>query len=117
VHIGRVRTTVVELAEFVRRAKSVMTDAEREALIVRLSEFPESGIRLGGGLWKLRVARTGGGKSGGYRVIHYYAAGRGLPVFLITVFAKNDKANLLPDEQAAMAAIGARIAQTYGRRS
>ena len=109
------RTTVVELAEFVRRAKAVMSVAEREALILHLSEFPDAGVSLGGGLWKLRFARTGGGKSGGYRVIHYYAAGRGLPVFLITVFAKNDKANLSPDEQVGMAAIGERIAQTYGR--
>lgn len=109
--------TVVQTPEFLRAAKAVMTDAEREALVDLLAADPEAGIPLGGGLRKLRVAREGGGKSGGYRSIHFYAPGYGLPVFLLTVFAKNDRDNLTPSEAEQMQAYGDRIARTYRRLS
>ncbi len=109
--------TVVEMPEFLRQAKAVMTEAERIVLVNTLAAHPEAGIPFGGGLRKLRVARDGGGKSGGFRSIHFYAPGRGLPVFLLTVFAKNDKDNLTPAEAAQMQAYGDRIARTYGRQS
>lgn len=53
-----------------------------------------------GGARKLRVARPGGGKSSGYRVISYFA-GENVPVFLLTVFPKNMKSNLTKAEQNA----------------
>ena len=31
---------------------------------------------------------------GGYRVVHFFDREEGTPAFLITVFAKNEKANL-----------------------
>lgn len=108
-------TTVVELPEFVRQAKAVMTDTERRALIDVLAANPEAGISLGGGLRKLRFSRDGAGKSGGFRSIHFYAPGRGQPVFLMTIFAKNAKANLKPDEAAHLVSIGERIAASYGK--
>lgn len=91
--------TVVELPEFQRRAKSIMTDAEREAAILWIAENPEAGTSLGGGLRKVRIPREGGGKSGGFRTIYVFG-GRDIPIFLISVFAKNEKANLTPKEQA-----------------
>jgi hypothetical protein len=56
---------------------------------------PEAGdIMPGcGGARKLRVAQPGGGKSGGYRVITYYAD-IDVPTFLLTLFGKNEKASL-----------------------
>lgn len=102
--------TELEMPEILRHAKAVMTEAERNTL----AADPEAGIPLGGGLRKLRVAREGGGKSGGFRSIHFYAPGRGLPVFLLSVFAKADKANITPAEQALMQIAGERIARTYG---
>ena len=92
--------TVVELAEFQRRAKAVMTDGEREAAIVWIAENPEAGTSLGGGLRKVRIPREGSGKSGGFRTIYVFG-GRHMPIFLITVFAKNERANLTTKEQAA----------------
>ena len=109
--------TVVQTSEFLRAAKAAMSEAEREAVEDLLAADPEAGIPLGGGLRKLRIARKGGGKSGGYRSIHFYAPGRGLPVFLLTVFAKNDKDNLTPAEAALMQAYAERIARTYERLS
>ena len=55
---------------------------------------------LGGGLIKQRVARAGGGRSGGYRtIIVFRSAGRAVFVF---GFAKSSKANLTADEEAAL---------------
>ena len=51
------------------------------------------GHSLTGGFRKLRVARKGMGKSGGARVIYIWRNEQ-FPVFLITVFPKNEKENL-----------------------
>jgi hypothetical protein len=91
--------TVVEMPEFQRRAKAIMSDVDRQAAISWIATNPEEGIVLGGGLRKVRIPRAGGGKSGGFRTIYVYG-GRDIPIFLITVFAKNEKANLSPREQA-----------------
>ena len=91
--------TVVELPEFQRRAKAVMSDSAREAAILWIAGNPDAGVSLGGGLRKVRIPREGGGKSGGFRMIYVFG-GRHMPIFLITVFAKNEKANLTTKEQA-----------------
>ena len=44
--------SVVELPEFRKRAKAVMSELERESAINFLAANPESGIALGGGLRK-----------------------------------------------------------------
>ncbi|MEP0964669.1 MAG: type II toxin-antitoxin system RelE/ParE family toxin [Roseobacter sp.] len=62
--------TVVELPEFQRRAKAVMSDSEREAAILWIAENPNAGVPLGGGLRKVRIPRVGSGKSGGFRTIY-----------------------------------------------
>ena len=92
--------TVVELPEFQRRAKAVMSDGEREAAVLWITGNPDAGVSLGGGLRKVRIPREGGGKSGGFRTIYVFG-GRHMPIFLITVFAKNERANLTAKEQAA----------------
>lgn len=61
--------TVVELSEFQRRSKTIMSDSEREATVIWIAENPEAGTPLGGGLRKVRIPREGGGKSGGFRTI------------------------------------------------
>lgn len=91
--------TVVELPEFQRRAKSIMSDREREAAVVWIAENPEAGTSLGGGLRKVRIPREGSGKSGGFRTIYVFG-GLHMPIFLITIFAKNEKASLTAKEQA-----------------
>ena len=51
-------------------------------------------VRGTGGFRKVRVARKGMGKSGGARVVYIWRNER-FPVFLITVFPKNEKENLV----------------------
>lgn len=64
--------TVVELTEFQRRAKAIMSDLEREATIEFIAANPEAGISLGGGLRKVRIRRDGGGKSGGFKMVYVF---------------------------------------------
>lgn len=106
--------TVVELPEFQRRAKALLSDDERANLITFVATNPDSGVSLGGGIRKFRFAREGGGKSGGFRVVHLFHPGAG-PVFLLTIFAKNEKSSLTPNETATLIALGHQIATLYGK--
>ena len=108
--------TVVETEPFLRRAKAIMTDEDREGIVVFLAANPEAGISLGGGLRKVRVARDGGGKSGGYRTLYVFG-GSHVPLFLLTVFAKNEKDNLTKAEQAAAVELSKKLIATYGVQS
>ncbi len=109
------RTSVVEMPDFTRRAKAAMTDAERMELIDFLSANPLAGVLLKGGLRKVRFARAGGGKSGGYRTIHYYLPDDG-PVFLLTMFAKNEKTTLTEGETEYLVKLSETVAAEYRKR-
>ena len=89
--------TVVELESFLKRAKAIMSDDERGEIVSFLASNPEAGVALGGGLRKVRIARESGSKSGGYRTIYVFG-GSTMPLFLVTVFAKNEKDNLTKTE-------------------
>ena len=69
------------LCEAVRRARNGMIDAD-----------------LGGGVIKQRIARKGGGRSGGFRTIVLFR--RGELAFFVYGFAKSDRENLRRDELA-----------------
>lgn len=60
---------------------------------------------LGGGIIKQRVARTGQGRSGGFRLLIGYRSGN-LAVFLYG-FAKNERDNITPDDLDTLREIGA----------
>lgn len=108
--------TVVELPEFLRRAKGIMTDDERTALVDFVAANPDVGVALGGGLRKMRFARPGSGKSGGYRTVYVFG-GRHMPIFLVTVFAKNEKDNLGRKEQAELVDLSKGLIARYGDKS
>jgi hypothetical protein len=55
---------------------------------------------IGRRLRKVRFPREDGGKSGGFRTIYVFG-GRHMPIFLIAVFAGNEKASLTAKDQAA----------------
>jgi hypothetical protein len=107
--------TVVETPEFQRRASRLMSEEERLALIDFVARNPMTGVSIGGGVRKFRFARDGGGKSGGYRVIHFFSSEGDAPIFLITVFAKSEKANLTPAETEIVKQLGAALAASYRR--
>ena len=57
---------------------------------------------LGGYLFKKRLARTGSGKSGGYRTIVGYKKPNSERIIFLYAFAKSDKANISGREEAAL---------------
>jgi hypothetical protein len=81
--------------KFARKEK-ISDTALREA--VARAEAGLIAADLGGGLVKQRVARPGGGKSGGYRTLIFFRA-KTRAVFVFG-FAKNDRANLDAHEDA-----------------
>jgi len=88
-------TTITELPEFIRRTKELLSEAEHKAVIDYLAEYPRAGdlMKGTGGIRKLRWGRGNKGKSGGVRVIYYYHDER-IPLYLLTLFGKNEQANL-----------------------
>jgi hypothetical protein len=74
-----------------------MSEEDHAAAVDHVSRSPEDGDELGGGLFKIRVARPGRGKSKGWRILVGYRR-RADTVYLLTVFAKGDKANLTKQE-------------------
>ena len=75
------RISDAALCEAVSRAEIGLVDAD-----------------LGGGLLKQRVARSGAGRSGGYRTILIFRSG--VRVVFVFGYAKNDRANLTAQEVA-----------------
>lgn len=65
-----------------------------------------------GGVRKLRYARQGRGKSGGFRVIYYYYADN-RPIVPFTIFAKNEKANLSQAEKNELSIIVQEIKKEF----
>ena len=57
---------------------------------------------LGGSLFKKRLARTGAGKSGGYRTIVGYRQANSNRLIFLYAFAKSAKANITAKEEAAL---------------
>jgi hypothetical protein len=105
--------TVVELPEFIKRASEIMSEADRLGLVNFIAANPDAGVSLGGGLRKVRIPREGGGKSGGYRTIYVFG-GTHMPIFLLTVFAKNEKDNLSKTEISAAVQLSKALLETYG---
>lgn len=60
---------------------------------------------LGGGVFKQRIARQGGGKSGGWRTIILFKVGG--HSFFVHGFAKSEKGNVTPKELKALKKLAA----------
>lgn len=107
--------TVVETASFIADAKDCMTNDERTEAINMIAANPECGdvIPGGGGIRKVRFAIGGRGKSGGVRIIYYFHNER-VPVFLLAVFAKNERVNLTKEEVNLLGSAAKNLARKYG---
>jgi len=96
--------TVAETPEYIRRATRLLSESERNDVIDFVAATPKAGdlIQGTGGVRKLRWARSGRGKSGGVRVIYYFHS-EALPLYLLTVFGKGEKADLSQAERNELA--------------
>jgi len=107
--------TVVETPAFRRDANALgLLDAERLAIVTWVASNPSAVdvIEGTGGARKVRFAGKGKGKSGGYRVLTFYT-GPDIPVFLLNVFAKNEKTDLTPKERQVLKTILSKIVDQY----
>jgi hypothetical protein len=107
--------TVIETSSYLADAKAAgLTEADRDAIVEMIASNPETGDEIGGtgGARKVRVAGRGKGKSGGYRVITFYS-GEDLPVFLLAVYSKGEKANLTKAERNELKGILGDIVREY----
>lgn len=96
--------TVAEVPEYIRRAEKLLSEDERRDVLNYLAAHPKAGELMEGtgGVRKLRWARGGRGKSGGVRAIYYFHS-EAMPLYLLTLFAKNERANLSKAERNALA--------------
>jgi hypothetical protein len=107
--------TVIWTATFLTQAKRHgLSEADMEAIVSTLADNPVAGDLMArtGGARKLRHAGRGGGKSGGYRTIHYFG-GDDVPIFLLAVYGKGAKANLTDAEKNELAKILPSLANAY----
>ena len=107
--------TIVELPEFQKKSDKLLSSSERLSIIKYLAAHPSAGdIMQGtGGIRKLRWSAQGKGKSGGVRVI-YYHHNKSMPLFLLTVFGKGEKANLTKTERNELARFTSLLSKNYG---
>lgn len=96
--------TVAELPGFIRTADQLLSTVERQDLIRYLALRPKAGDLMEGtgGVRKLRWRRGDHGKSGGVRIIYYFHD-EDMPLYLLTLFAKGDRANLSKAERNELA--------------
>jgi len=109
--------TVAELPEFIHTANKLLTEIERQDIIRYLAEHPKAGDLMEGtgGVRKLRWGRGGQGKSGGVRVIYYFHDEM-MPLYLLTLFAKGDQANLSKAQCNELAVLVKLLVQAWKRK-
>ncbi|HXQ06674.1 MAG TPA: type II toxin-antitoxin system RelE/ParE family toxin [Bradyrhizobium sp.] len=109
--------TVVETPSYLADAERLFSPEERLAVVDRLSADPTCGVVIpgSGGVRKVRFGFGARGKSGGARIIYLFSGDR-LPVFVLAVFAKNEKANLSPAERNALAKMVTDMIGSYRRQ-
>jgi len=109
--------TIAEVPEYIRRSEKLLSDGDRHDVVNYLAAHPKAAdlIEGTGGVRKLRWGRGGQGKSGGVRVIYYFHS-EAMPLYLLTLFAKNERANLSKAERNDLAGLVEILVQTWFER-
>ena len=108
---------VAETAQYLNKAEKLLSAVEREEIVFLIADSPECGeLMVGtGGVRKVRFGRQGSGKSGGVRIIYFYYD-RDMPIYILTVFAKNQKDNLSKAERNQLKKLTEILVQAYKSR-
>ena len=108
---------IVETPPYLADAERLFTEDERAAIIDKIAADPKCGdvIPDTGGISKFRFGFGGRGKRGGARVVYVFG-GDDMPIFLLAVFAKNEKSDLAAAERAALAKSVRTMLAQYRRR-
>lgn len=109
--------SVVEMPEFLNRAKAILTEAERAAMLAHLGANPEGGqlVPGTGGVRKLRWGTGGQGKRGGARVIYYFY-NESIPLFALDIYAKNEKTELSEADKRSLKRLLPILVSQYSKR-
>ena len=111
-------TTIAETLEYIRTASRLLTDSERQDVLTYLAAHPKAGdlIEGTGGVRKLRWGRGSTGKSGGVRVIYYFHSDA-VPLYLLTMFGKGERANINQAERNELRGLVKLLVETWkGKR-
>ena len=106
---------VIQTPYFLADAKAAGVEAgELVDIVATIARDPQAGdlIPGTGGARKVRIAAKGKGKSGGYRVITYYASDD-VPVFLLRLVSKGQRADISQGERNEVRQALATIADDY----
>jgi hypothetical protein len=106
----RAPATVVEVDPFPARAARLWDEEEKNEFIDYIARNPGAGdvVPGTGGIRKVRWAASGQGKRGGARVIYYFHD-ETAPLFLLTAYAKAERADMSPDDKRRVAAFAAAV--------
>lgn len=92
--------TFVELPVFTRRLRELLDDDDYALLQEALVKHPDKGKLIPGcgGIRKVRWSLGEHGKSGGARVIYYWAKSE-QEILLLFIYPKNEASDLTPDQK------------------
>jgi mRNA-degrading endonuclease RelE of RelBE toxin-antitoxin system len=98
--------TIIEFPSFLAQIGKCITAKERDDFIDYLAKNPGAGEEITGtgGVRKIRWSGNGKGKRGGVRVIYYFY-NETAPVFLLTVYGKNEKEDLSSEQKKQMSTL------------
>lgn len=107
--------TVIQTPTFLADAKAAgVMDDELSAIAATIAADAQAGdvIPGTGGARKVRIGGKGKGKSGGYRIITFYAA-EDVPVFLLGLVSKGQRADISQADRNALRTILGTLADAY----
>jgi hypothetical protein len=111
--------TVIETPAFLASARDEgLDEGERFGIVNYIAAHPDAGdlIPGTGGARKVRFPMPGKGKSGGYRVITFFAA-EDIPVFLLDIYSKGSRADLSQSERNELRALLTNLPRIWRTRS
>ena len=114
---GSLPISIIETPEFLSAARKLISEDNRALLVDYLAYHPTAGDLISGtgGVRKLRWSLEGRGKRGGARVVYFYHD-VGMPVFLLTAYAKNERADLSQQDRNDFRQLTALLVKSFKRK-
>ncbi len=94
--------TIVELPEYKKRVEKLLSDDENKQIISYLAVHPKAGVLMQG--------------TDGVRVVYYYHS-EDIPLFMLSLFGKNEKTNLSRTERNVLSKLTKILSDSYRRQS
>ena len=107
---------IVSLPGYEAQVSALLTEDERAAMEFSIACAPDNHpvIQGSGGFRKARWARSGQGKSGGFRVVYFFLA-EPRRIYMATIFAKSRQETLSAADQNVLAKLAAQIKKAAKR--